>query len=269
LLVLMITCSNNAATCCTKLERWDDAEKFARNALVIIDALEPKRGMRIHKLLIQTGYTDSKLFGEWRVKSFIIIARALAEKGYSEQAIEILKQAREVIDKYTAQEFVKQPALKSSVKTLIANGKEINKLHKACKDRRKVERDKEKQRARAMFGLSSLATVTEAEEKKEMFDSDTDSPVNKSPETVPALEESSNVSIDSPPGKMKKRVSFSKLPPTVQEFERDAIAKIDLDEDREALEWYQDEEVLTGLAIFAGSLGLTVLALNFALGQRR
>jgi tetratricopeptide (TPR) repeat protein len=295
LVVLMITCSNNAATCCTKLLHWDEAEKFARNTLVIIDALEPKKGKRIHILLNQSGYTDLKLFGEWRVKSCIIIAKALAEKGDSEEAIEILKTAREVIDKYTAQEYVKQPALKASIKTLVANGKEIQKLHKACKERRKVERDKEKQRARAMFGggpSSSLSSV--AEEKKEMFDSDVDSSPEKQSQKVAAAESLDPVrSVDaatpeSPSGNLKKRVSFSNndgTPPAPAfdasghpmkkrvSFCNDPDKEFEFDKntaaDGEEPEWYQDTEVLTGLAMFAGSLGLTVLALNFALMRRR
>jgi hypothetical protein len=171
LVVLMITCSNNAATCCTKLLHWNEAETFARNTLIIIDALEPKKGKRIHVLLNQSGYTDTKLFGEWRVKSCIIIAKALAEKGDYEEAMEILKTAREVIDKYTAQEYVKQPALNQSVKTLMANGKEIKKLHTQCKERRKVERDKEKKRARAMFGGGGGGAIfVSGFEEKKTFD---------------------------------------------------------------------------------------------------
>lgn len=275
LVVLMITCSNNAATCCTKLLHWDEAEKFARNTLIIIDALEPKKGKRIHVLLNKSGYSDLKLFGEWRVKSCIIIAKALAEKGDSEEAIEILKTAREVIDKYTAQEYVKQPALNQSVKTLMANGKEIKKLHTACKERYKKQRDIEKKRAQAMFGGGGSSLLSPvSEEKKETFDfdADTDDLTEKNSSTAAAAAASERFTVlgtatpESPAGSIKKRVSFSDLPDDVQEFERESKSDY---ADGEEPEWYQDIEVLMGLGMFAGSVGLTILALNFALGRRR
>jgi tetratricopeptide (TPR) repeat protein len=289
LVVLMITCSNNAATCCTKLLHWDEAETFARNTLIIIDALEPKRGKRIHVLLNQSGYTDVKMFGEWKVKSCIIIAKALAEKGDYDEAMEILKTAREVIDKYTvaaaaaedANQQPQQPVValnQQSVKTLIANGKEIKKLHTQCKDRRKVERDKEKKRARAMFGGGGAGGASPSpspvsEEKKD-FDADADDLTEKPSQTtaaaaaVAAPERHTVIGTATPEsldGMAQKKVSFSNDPDDVQMFERDDTAKSVGEEP----EWYQDTEVLAGLAMFAGSLGLSVLALNFALGGRR
>jgi tetratricopeptide (TPR) repeat protein len=295
LVVLMITCSNNAATCCTKLKKWDEADKFARNALVIIDALEPKRGKRIHKLLNESGYSDHKLFGEWRVKSCIIMATAALRKENYDDAIDILKKAREVIDKYTAQEFIKQPALRSSVNSLVANGKEVKRLHSKCKDGRRAVLKKEKSRAQAMFGSSALLFSVE-EEKKEVCDS----PVSQtngafSPEftsesitssepaaglipesehepVVSVLRKPSYVEADSPSlsrsteKECQRRVSFSSNPDEVKEFERHLRPYSDIDDDAE---WYQDPEVLAGLAFFAGGLGLAVLAVNFALGRRR
>ena len=80
LLLLLITCSNNAATCCFKLNKWDEASKFAQNALILIDAMHEKRGKKIHTILIREGTIDAQLFGEWRVKSYLIMARSSMEK---------------------------------------------------------------------------------------------------------------------------------------------------------------------------------------------
>jgi hypothetical protein len=110
--LLSITCSNNAGTCCSLLEQWDEAASFARNALVLIETLEPKQNENRHQrmshaMLSKLGYTDSKLFGEWRVKSLLTIAKAFAKNKKYEEALGMIKVVRVVIDKYTAQEFVK------------------------------------------------------------------------------------------------------------------------------------------------------------------
>jgi hypothetical protein len=122
-------------------------------------------------------------------------------------------------------------------------------------------------------GSSSLSPVSE--EKKETFDFDADTddltekPTPKAAAAAAAPQRFTVVGTaepESPAGMPKKRVSFSEGPDDVQEFEPDDVAKY---ADGEEPEWYQDKEVLAGLAMFAGSLGLTVLALNFALGRRR
>ena len=51
LVTVMITCCNNAGTCCVQLAKWDEAIKFSRNALVLLDALHNKRGLQIHTVL--------------------------------------------------------------------------------------------------------------------------------------------------------------------------------------------------------------------------
>lgn len=69
LIVVMITCSNNAALCSSKKEDWERTEKFAANALILIEALE-ERGdeSKIRKVLNSDGIGDSQLFGTWKVK---------------------------------------------------------------------------------------------------------------------------------------------------------------------------------------------------------
>lgn len=69
LIVVMITCSNNASLCSSKKKDWERAEKFAANSLVLIDALESKKDTsKIRKILNNDGIKDSQLFGTWKVK---------------------------------------------------------------------------------------------------------------------------------------------------------------------------------------------------------
>jgi hypothetical protein len=76
LIEVMITCSNNAGTCAIQLKLWEEAFKFAKNALILLNALFGKRGAKIHTILNKdNGVCDAKLFGEWRVKSRLIMAR--------------------------------------------------------------------------------------------------------------------------------------------------------------------------------------------------
>jgi tetratricopeptide (TPR) repeat protein len=145
LLIVMITCCNNAATCCVQLKEWDRAQKFSKNALVLLEALDEKKGnSNILKLLNREGTTSSKLFGTWMVKSRLVVARGLAERHDPNEAIENLKKAQEMISEYKKEG---DPMLRQ----LQNQEKEVRKLLTTCKDMIKVDRKKEKQRARAMF----------------------------------------------------------------------------------------------------------------------
>merc|ERR1712194_615303 len=44
LVVVMVTCSNNAATCCIKMEKWDEASKFAKKCTHSIGCTVWKEG---------------------------------------------------------------------------------------------------------------------------------------------------------------------------------------------------------------------------------
>lgn len=69
LIVVMITCSNNAALCSSKQDDWERTAKFAENALVLIEALEEKGNKsKIKGVLNSDGIRDSQLFGTWKVK---------------------------------------------------------------------------------------------------------------------------------------------------------------------------------------------------------
>merc|ERR1712226_1028868 len=141
LVMIMITSCNNAATCCRQLQRWDDCVKFAKNALVLLDALYQKRGLRIHTILNSDGFKDSKLFSEWRVKSYVLISRAHFAKHKYEDAMEALDAAKRII----TQGVAKTPMLASQQK-------EVEKLVAHCTRELKLIKRKERKRAQAMFG---------------------------------------------------------------------------------------------------------------------
>jgi hypothetical protein len=122
--------------------------------------------------------------------------------------------------------------------------------------------------------VPSLSPVSK--KRKRLTDADADDLTEKPSQAAAAAAAPERFTVvgtatpESPAGMPKKRVSFSNDPDDVQLFERDDVARAKADSaGGEEPEWYQDTEVLTGLAMFAGSLGLTVLALNFALGRRR
>jgi hypothetical protein len=153
LLVVMVTCTNNAAMCAKHLEHWEECYNFGKNAQVLLDAIEKKKGMKIYQILAADGYHDMKLFGEWKVKSLVLQARALLERQELNEAMQALKQAHEIITSYTTMDSaVEYP---SSVKTLRSLEKEVKRLHTRCKNCRSNTLKKEKLRAAAMFGNHS------------------------------------------------------------------------------------------------------------------
>ena len=190
LVEVMVTCSNNASTCCAQLGRWPEAAKFAQNALILLDALIDKKGFNIHTILISDvkdggcGLCDAKLFGEWRVKSYILIARSLAEKKDYSGAIEILRRARNIIVEYSvvgssgnegdggtkptdeggiagsngSAVACNADRTKASVAHLRVQDKELRKLITSYTEHKKAEKKMEKQRAQAMFGSPSLSS---------------------------------------------------------------------------------------------------------------
>ena len=144
-MLVMITCCNNAATCSLFLSRFEDARKFAKNALILIDALYEKREKsKILELLYREGMEENKIFGVWKVKSLVLIARGLAESYESEDAISTLKKALGIVTTYKREG-------ESTYQQFVSQEKQIRRLHKTCKQRIIAERKKEKQRAQAFF----------------------------------------------------------------------------------------------------------------------
>jgi hypothetical protein len=146
----MITCCNNAGICSLLLNRLDETYNFGKNASVLLDAIYEKRGKsKILELLYKEGLEESKMFGTWKVKSLLLIARGLAERYETEKADKKLKEAMDVIAIYKKES---DPMFQQ----LVAQEKQVRKLHVGYRQRIKAEKKKEKERAVAMFGGSGL-----------------------------------------------------------------------------------------------------------------
>jgi tetratricopeptide (TPR) repeat protein len=170
LLMIMITCHNNAATCCTQLKLWSETKKHSKNAEILVDALKEKAitpingastlissqpqqyTSKIHAILNHDGFSDIKLFGEYKTKSMLLYSTALFELGELEIAIETIKKAIELVEQYIRQIKDNQSSASFSLKQLELNQKELHKLLRSCKEKKKKQLEKEKLRAQAMFG---------------------------------------------------------------------------------------------------------------------
>lgn len=279
LVVIMITCSNNAATCCIKLQKWEEASKFAKNALILLDALYGKRGMKIHTILNQEGIIDGKLFGEWRVKSYLVIARACMEQGEVEDAIVILKKARtmgmQFIQELNSSEQCSRKEEKSSLRSLTSQMKEIKRLLEEYAEKKKaakkIEKKKAKVMAQALFGGGKESNATpndeiEMKDKKKLLEGKqpilegksrenaSDDHINSGDDGTTTTKNPPFVRKSSLKSKLKREypsvqqsVSFSDQPPQVKEFER---AKDDEDESP----WYSEHKealIMLGIAGFS------------------
>ena len=281
LVVVMITCSNNAATCCIQLSKWEEAAKFAKNALILLDALYGKRGMKIHTILNSEGIIDAKLFGEWRVKSYIIVARTCMEQDDIAAAITILKKAKGVgmpyIDELRASDSSSSKEEKASVRILTSQMKEIKRLiidySEKKKAAKKIEKKKAQVMAKALFGSDAGKENTAAQEEvthecngssetkeseqqieKETYGGSTTT------KRAPLLRKSSLKS-HREGSSGQQSVSFSAEPPEVKEFDRINDTKVEEPEDDETL-WQQHKEAF----ILIGVAGFTILSM---IGLRR
>ncbi|KAL9189521.1 hypothetical protein ACHAXT_009196 [Thalassiosira profunda] len=262
LIVVMVTCSNNAATCCVKLEKWPEASKFAKNALILLDALYGKRGKKIHTILKKEGTIDAKLFGEWRVKSYLVVARSCIEEGEVSDALAVLKKARTVamgyIDEISAKQQTCTKEEKASLKSLTSQVKEIRRLSSICLEKKKATKQMEKKRAKAMFGGNKENTPpVEANKEKDMQPPQSKEkgdntagengikPTSRQEEkTIPYQRKSSlNTKKDGRPS-MEKSVSFSEKPPEVKEFES-------TDEESPWYSEHQEALIMLGIAGFS------------------
>jgi hypothetical protein len=209
LIVLMITCCNNAALCAMHLattadaptnssamtattktnnnnhhnnnnnshKYWEQVYSLANQALALLDALYLKRGLRIHTLLTTkptstkpisttststtttTFYTDAKLFGEWRVKSLVLMAKALLyDQLEYDAAMVLLKRAHEILVDYsTPTNHEYDVALLPSLQR---QDKEVRRLVMLVKEKKREAKAKERNVAKAMFASTSTTTTT-------------------------------------------------------------------------------------------------------------
>lgn len=208
LVEIMITCSNNAATSCLKLlqaaptttadtkRSSKDTNSYykelilknARNALVLIEALYDKRGQKIHTILSKK-YPDSKLFGEWRIKSLLLIAKIYLEKKELSECVAVCKQIKMILEEFNPSSDDPQ-----ATAVLARQEKESQRLLATSVKQLKLEKQKEKKRAQAMFGSPSTTkskktNIRTGTMEDEYFDGDDDSPqdfVVKPKKKIPA-----------------------------------------------------------------------------------
>jgi tetratricopeptide (TPR) repeat protein len=266
LVLLMITCCNNAATCCIHLAKYGLAIHFSKNALVLIDALYEKRGMKIHSILVKEGLSDAKLFGEYKVKSLLMIAKGLVmeQQGEYADAMDVLKQANEAIAIYAANEE-EEDSDSNSTLLLLSQQKQVKRLYATCIQRKKALKRKEKQRAQAMFA-SPLKETTPCKEKDKQENTNpivtpSPQPTSQATETdEEELEEISEQDSETSPAS-KRSVSFAdNTKPGSREFlvEQDD----DDDNDDDEMPWYEGHKEALVLSAVAGLAALSVVLLR-------
>jgi chemotaxis protein histidine kinase CheA len=223
--------------------------------------LYEKRGLKIHSILLKEGLTDAKLFGEFKCKSLLLLAKGLAERGEYVSAIDTLKQALDVITKYTADSS-------DSKANLHSQQKEVKRLYASCVQRKKALKEKEKQRAQAMFAASPSKESKESPVAPKQASTNRTSIVSPSPEPREPTEttaldmskddleqESEDVSDNAIP--FKKRVSFAN--DTKQGSREMLLEEVD---DEEEMPWYEEHKEALVMSAVAGLAALSVLLLR-------
>jgi len=261
----MITCSNNAATCCIKLGKWQQAKKFAQNALILADALYNKKGKKIHTLLNKEGTIDAKLFGEWRVKSHLITARACFEEGNVQEAITLLKtKAKVVALQYIDEINTKQlqnlsKEEKASLKSLTNQVKEMKRLLVECSNKKKATKSIEKKRAKAMFGGKDKAASTPQDNTSHQKENGNTKSTISTDMSNEKIEEPSE---DTSRPVLNKAVSFSKIPPEVKEYEKEVEYEELDDREESSVAWYDEHKEALILLAVGGLSFISVMALK-------
>ncbi len=239
LLVVIVTCSNNAATCCIQLEKYDEASRFAKNALILLNALYNKRGMKIHGILLRDhGLTDSKIFGEWRGKSCLIIAKSEAQKECFDEAFGTLQEAKDFVSAFMTSDNDTSNGT-SEQKRLKELMKEILKVKSSVTMKKKALLEKEKEKAKKMF-----SGMSRRESKSPMPPSETQA--DKTLKTSFKTEGSTNEA-EGNIEKLKdpKRVTFA------ANLEERRFLESERDEDVD-LPWYQEHKEALILLSLAG-----------------
>lgn len=257
LIDVMVTCSNNAATCCIQLKQWEEAFKYAKNALILLTALFGKRGAKIYSILNKdNGHCDAKLFGEWRIKSRIIMATALFEKEGYDLALEELRLAREHIAYYVAGDGTSKEgdldykAAKASVSKIRNQEREIIRLKTKITEKKKELLKIERARAQAMFrDTKEESTQTNGSTVTEEQSSFTESTKNVPKAKTESRQKSKETSI-------KKKVSFAANLEETREIQEE-------EEEEEEDPWY--EEHIEAIIV----LGLGALAFGSFLFARK
>merc|ERR1740139_127398 len=238
----MVTCSNNAATCCAKLGKWTEAAQFARNALVLLDALYKKRGKKIHAILNKEGKSDLKLFGIWKLKSLIVIARAETFQKNYDEALNNLRIGKAAVAEFKGKDSVPLAAL----------AKEVIKLMQHNNNCKKALYKTEKRRAQAMFASNQSKKPNQS---KQTNQSEQPNPQSK-PDSVSGTD--SDVQANLQPVEEKLSVE-DQLP-------MEKHVHFSPEAEKKTASWYEEhKEALT----LAGIGGLLVLSTVLVKGFRK
>jgi hypothetical protein len=275
LLVLMITCCNNAATCSMNDgQRWEMVSKYAKNALVLIDALEGKqcpegtKQSKIMEILIKDGYDQATIFGEWKSKSLLFLAKAEQGNQNYAKAMEHCKKTHDIVSKCLA-------AFPDN-KVFAQQAKEASRIHAACKEGKQKLLKKEKQRALAMFGGGDVNKDSQKESAEPKNNTESTASTNGSTAKVEKLERKADKETVPSSSQLmddasKKSVTFEDggRPRDVYEKKSSLSGSNDEDDvDNEAeLPWYLEHQELIILAAGLAFLGLA--ATQFARNTRR
>lgn len=216
-----------------------------------------KRGLKIHTILNKEGTIDAKLFGEFRVKSYLVIAMYCTQSNDHEGAIEILKKAKVVAMEYIDELKLKQQcsAVESaSLRGLLSQMKEVRRLMTECTEKKKEAKNMEKRRAQAMFSSKTNMHDQPQSTKNDNISLDNNASSDESsivhneqstltkqteePSTPPPSLKSS-LSTKSP----RKTVSFSHVPPEIKEFDSST---------NEKKPWYTEHKEALVLLAMAG-----------------
>ena len=147
----MIACKNNGAMTNIKLKNFKEAAQMSRDALLLLDSIYMRKGLKVHGALQKMGLTDHKLFHEWRVKSLTYSAQASAELSDFKLAVSLCERGISLTD---------------CLEDLRAAEKKLKKLMEGCKQRIEREAMKERKAAKAMFGGGSKGKKVVAKKAK-------------------------------------------------------------------------------------------------------
>ncbi|CAB9515715.1 expressed unknown protein [Seminavis robusta] len=258
LLVIMITCCNNAATCCAQQKQWDQVARYANNALLLIQSLQDRQSKnedpsKIMQVLTRDGMDDVKIFGEWKCKSLLLLAKTEQARENYTKALGHCKTAHDIVTK----DFEE-----SKSKVLSMQKKEISRIHAAAKEGKQKLHKKEKQRAQAMFGGSSKSEkedggavkTNSGSPAKAATTATTTSPKEKDVSKTPRTKQPTTNNNNGP--KFRRTVTFEDGGKPSDEYENKKKSNNDDDEEEEDVElpWYQEHQELLilvgGLAFF-------------------
>jgi tetratricopeptide (TPR) repeat protein len=169
LLVNTVKNSNHVGQCCVQLELWQRAKQAAESAIALLDALGRKQqqqtpGATATGLMPLPSHDESengstasdpskppspavlamigqaRLFGECRVKAYLIMAQASHGLGQDKRALAQLDEAQAIVKKYATPDMAKQRDMRTLVKHFLSYQKKIKKLRRTIQESSSVSK---------------------------------------------------------------------------------------------------------------------------------